>query len=236
MTRLNPGFAAIDGSAHEIKAITAVDRSTLVESIENGDIYSSLAHHQQQEGWFARDLIVVLQEWAERFDIEFKLNVPEIAIRVDVLKRSCFGHFRYGHNGFGLRGEVAINARYLNSCPDWQILGTLLHELLHAWQQAHGTPGKGNYHNHEFRNRSLMYGLVVDRDGHTRYLEDSAFTALLRCHGVRVPPLEVLSAPPPRERGESKLKKWSCGCTNVRCAKELKARCLACGREFQRAI
>lgn len=236
MTRQNPAFAASVGVSHERQAIVAGDPSTVMEGVENADIYRNLAHHQQQESWFARDLVVVLQEWAERINVEFKLHIPQITIRVDVLKRSCFGHFRYGHNGFGLRGEVAINARYLNNRPGWQVLGTLLHELLHAWQQAHGTPGKGNYHNYEFRNKALMYGLVIDRDGHTRYLEDSAFTALLRRHGVHVPPLEILSAPPSRERGESKLKKWSCKCTNVRCAKELKARCLACGHEFHRAI
>ena len=61
-----------------------------------------------------------------------------------------------------------------------------------------------------------MYGLVIDRRGHTTYLDNSPFIDLLRRFGVNVPPLDVLSAPQERQRGDSKLKKWSCGCTNVR--------------------
>ena len=37
-----------------------------------------------------------------------------------------FGHYRVGHNGFGLKGEIAVNQRYLISRPAWQVLGTIL--------------------------------------------------------------------------------------------------------------
>ena len=110
----------------------------------------------------------------------------------------------------------------------------MLHELFHGWQQAHGTPGRRNYHNHEFRNKALTYGLVVDERGCTRYLPDSPFVRLLRAYGVEVSPLRAATPPRERERGESKLKKWSCGCTNVRCAvPDLRAVCLKCGQPFR---
>jgi hypothetical protein len=199
------------------------------------DVYQTLSHHQRHEDWFGHDIAAALQEWAERFDEQFKLNIPEMALRVDALSRSCYGHFRYGHNGFGLRGEIAINSRYLRGQrQQWEVLGTLLHEMLHAWQQAHGEPGKGNYHNHEFRNKALMYGLVIDRRGRTRYLDDSPFVRLLKQYRVDVPPLPSAAAGEKRERGESKMKKWSCRCTNLRCAKELNAVCRNCGQEFNR--
>jgi hypothetical protein len=61
------------------------------------------------------------------------------------------------------------------------------------------------------------------------------FVALLREHGVdaettigRVVPLLIPI------QGKSKLKKWSCGCTNVRVAvQDFWAKCLKCENEFK---
>jgi len=199
------------------------------------DVYDALARHQRQEEWDRRELMVGLQAWANKFAAEFKLDIPEVVLCVDRLSSATAGHFRDGHNGFGLRGEIAINSRYLTPrTPIWEVLGTLLHELLHASQQAHGTPGKRNHHNAEFRAKALELGLIVDRRGLTGYAADSPFKDLLRRFGVVVPDFEI-SPPTLRPRGNSKLKKWSCGCTNVRVAiADFRALCLKCGREFKR--
>lgn len=199
-------------------------------------IYAELAGHQRTEDWAGQLLMAELLRWAERFNFEFKLEVPEYALRVDRLHVRRYGHFRYGHNGFGLRGEVALNLLYMSGRrPDWQVLGTLLHELLHAWQQAHGKPAKGYYHNRQFRAKALEFGLIVDERGVTEYANDSPFQTLLRLHGVEIPDFEET---PPRARraGDSKLKKWCCGCTNVRVAvSDFQARCLKCGDLFRPA-
>jgi hypothetical protein len=199
------------------------------------DVYEILAQHQRQEEWNRREMMEGLQTWANRFVVEFKLDIPEVVLCVDVLPSSRYGHFRNGHNGFGLKGEVAINARYLTpDIPLWEVLGTLLHELLHAWQQAHGTPGKRNHHNAEFRAKAFELGLIIDRRGLGGYAAESRFKDLLRGVGVVVPEHELLP-PARRPRGESKLKKWSCGCTNVRVAvADFRAMCLKCGNEFRR--
>src|ERR1700722_12491399 len=97
-------------------------------------IYEGLATHQRSEAWHSREFMVWLQTWTGRFNAEFNLGLTEIALRVDTLPRTCYGHFRLGHNGFGLKGEIALNSRYLTDRPPYQVLGTLLHELLHAWQ------------------------------------------------------------------------------------------------------
>lgn len=200
-----------------------------------GSIYDSLARHQREEEWGQRDRFCCFQEWAERFDFEFELQIPELTLRVGVLPVSRLGHFRYGHNDMGLRGEVAINARYVSRLPLWEVLGVLLHEQLHAWQQAHGTPGKRNYHNAEYREKAESLGLIVDERGFMGYAAESRFKDLLRRHGI-----DVSEAPsPPQERrakGQSKMKKWACACgVNVRCAVVLHARCLDCGHDFRRA-
>jgi hypothetical protein len=198
-------------------------------------IYAALAKHQRDEGWDGREMIAGLQAWAARFIVEFKLDIAEIALCIDRLPTTRYGHFRRGHNGFGLRGEIAINARYLSGQRQvWEVLGTLLHELLHAWQEEHGTPGKRNHHNAEFQAKAWELGLNVDRRGVTGYAANSSFKELLRQCGVSVPDHEVV-APKERPRGDSKMKKWSCGCTTARVAvADFRAVCLKCGNAFKR--
>ena len=196
-------------------------------------VYEALADHQRSEDWPLKALFTELQRWVGIYDVEFNLQIPSISLCVDSLSRRCLGHFRYGHNGFGLEGEIAINRQYLEQREFWQLLGTLLHEMLHAWQQAHCTPGKGNYHNVQFRSKAHGYGLIIDRNGVTEYEQESPFTRLLGKYEVVVP---HIPKPTIRRRGSSKLKKWSCGCTNVRVAvSTFRAKCLTCGNIFVRA-
>jgi hypothetical protein len=231
---------AHDGSGNEAPIGNGGQRGdgfqgTFVEGQSSPDVYPVLAQHQRKESWAGQDAIACLQAWTERFIAEFKLDIPEVVLCIDRLPSRRYGHFRGGHNGFGLKGEIAINARYLAGQRQlWEVLGTLLHELLHAWQEVHGTPGKRNHHNAEFQAKARELGLVVDRRGVTGYAANSPFKELLRQCGVSVPDHEVV-APKERPRGESKLKKWSCGCTNVRVAvTDFRAMCLKCGNEFRR--
>jgi hypothetical protein len=214
----------------------------LIEITDGGDldaatqtIYSVLAKHQRDEAWGGQEMIAELQTWADRFIVEFKLDIGDIALCIDQLPSNRYGHFRHGHNGFGLRGEIAINARYLTDKRElWEVLGTLLHELRHAWQETHGTPGTRNHHNAEFQAKARELGLIIDRRGVTGYAANSPFKELLRQCGVSVPNHEI-KAPTARPRGDSKLKKWTCGCTTARVAvADFRARCLKCGNEFKR--
>lgn len=208
------------------------DQRPQIESHPSG-VYDNLAHHQRSESWYGRDIVAVLQAWAERFVGEFKLEVSEVSLCIEELPFSRYAHFRYGHNGFGLKGEIAFNTRYLQGQREqWQVLGTLLHELLHGWQQAHGTPGKGNYHNREFRRKAAELGLIVDTKGATGYAAESPFKEILRRHHVEVPTVEI-PAVTRRHRGNPKMKKWSCACTNVRCAVTLHAQCLQCVQVYR---
>jgi hypothetical protein len=206
-----------------------------VDGLTATSVYPILAQHQRAEEWARREIIADFQIWAERFIGEFKLDIVDIALCVDRLPRNWYGYFRPGHNGFGLKGEIAINARYLGeNRPEWQVLGTLLHELLHAWQEIHGTPGKRNHHNVEFREKARGLGLNVDRRGVTGYAASSLFKDCIRRFGVEAPDDEF--TPPCRPPGESKLKKWTCGCgTNVRVAiADFQAVCLKCEQKFAR--
>lgn len=219
------------------------------EAISGSSIYRDLASHQRNEAWRGRDLLTEFQNWAERYNVHFKLDIPEIALCVDVLPVSVYGHYRIGHNGFGLKGEIAINELYLTTRASWQVLGTLCHECLHAWQHAHGKPSPHDHHNLEFRRKAAELGLLIDRRGVTDYLLESPFMDLVKSHGVEVPTeaeeesaselgnrlVRRLSGQGERMKGKSTLIKWTCGCQSVRCGRsDLQARCMKCGNQFMK--
>jgi len=210
-------------------------------------IYESLADHQCGEMWKYQEVMRELHLWSERFNLEFKLEVPEITIGVEVL-RHRLGQFRYGHNGLGLRREILIDRRHVedNRHPEkwYEVLGTLLHEQLYAWQEAHGRPGKRNYHNREFCRKAADLGLIVAPNGYEQYEPDpdSPFLSLIEKHGVHIP----LLPEPDRLAGHrknprrSKLKLWVCSCTppvRVRVGRAVfEAQCLRCGCNFELVI
>jgi hypothetical protein len=66
------------------------------------------------------------------------------------------------------------------------------------------------------------------------------FIHLLRQHGVEFNTNDITEGgliiipPKPIHKGRSKLKKWTCGCTNVRVAiRDFQAKCLKCENRFE---
>ncbi len=85
-----------------------------------------------------------------------------------------------------------------------------------------------------FAPKRVELGLLVDEKGVTQYAERSPFKDVLSTFGIETSeeesPINASSV-----RGKSKLKKWTCGCTNVRVAvADFRALCLKCGNEFTR--
>jgi hypothetical protein len=206
--------------------------------LPSATIYDELAEHQRNEPWNYQDVVRNLQIWAERFDFAFKLHLSELVIAIDRMNGRRLGQFRPGYNGLGLKGQVTISERHLRanlgSEAWWRVLGTLFHELLHDWQQTHGKPSRGKYHNVEFRRKAADLGLIVDRRGVTQYAPQSPFFELLARYDIEVP---NLAQPAPMSRGAgSKLKLWICRCpVRVRVAVPcLNAVCLTCGEKFRR--
>lgn len=194
----------------------------------------ALRDHERGTGdWKWARLASMMHEWTERFNVEFKFDVSVPAIQLEAIPFRTLGTYRPGRNGFALRDEITINSRHADQ-PLFDLLTTLLHELLHQWQDVHGRPSKHNYHNAEFRKKASSLGLVVNARGET-YVTPGPFELLLQRYGVEVVASDAssfiassITAP------GSKLKKWSCSCTNVRCAVELAAVCAHCGDWFVR--
>ena len=193
------------------------------------------SHEIQTDEWQFSKLSEQLYTWFDRFNERFfhdELQTPAISFRTTGV--NTLGHYVIDRNEFGLKWNININQLYTDR-PLMMTLATLLHEELHEWQMEFGKrKHRGNYHDIEYRKKSMELGIPSNKHGETLGYIDP-FVALLREHGVdaeitirRDVPLLM---PMP---GSSKLKRWSCGCTNVWVAvKDFQAKCLKCSNEFE---
>jgi hypothetical protein len=197
--------------------------------IENG---------KYNQDWIFSTIAGELYWWVDFFNIAFFKDqpVPVPVIAFSKNRVTTRGNYKSKHNGFGVTGTLVLNRNHLDQ-PIWVTLATLLHELTHAWQTLYGTPSTSWFHNQEFRQKMAVCGITCNTKGHHTHLADP-FVFLLKKHGVLLSggsDAQMQVGPMPRRRGQSKLKKWSCGCTNVRVAvRDFEAQCLKCRNLFKR--
>lgn len=56
--------------------------------------------------------------------------------------------------------EIALNPNCFRDRTDEDIISTLVHEMVHLWQQEFGKPSRGNYHNGEWADKMEDIGLI----------------------------------------------------------------------------
>ncbi len=61
--------------------------------------------------------------------------------------------------------EIAINPSYVASSSLIELLQTLVHEMVHCWQDDHGKPGRRGYHNKEWADKMELVGLMPSSTG-----------------------------------------------------------------------
>ncbi|WP_417538295.1 SprT-like domain-containing protein [Marinomonas sp.] len=61
--------------------------------------------------------------------------------------------------------EIAINPHYFAASPLIEVLQTLTHEMVHQWQEHHGKPSAGTYHNREWAAKMREIGLMPSHTG-----------------------------------------------------------------------
>ena len=61
--------------------------------------------------------------------------------------------------------EIALNPDHFAGRSDQDILSTLVHEMVHAWQQAFGKPSRRAYHNQEWAEKMKTVGLHPSSTG-----------------------------------------------------------------------
>ena len=204
-------------------------------------IYQQLVTFQSKEGCDQHELRAELHRYALLFIQLFQLGIDEFVIGIDNLRRNRLGQFRYGINPLGLRAEILLDRDHvfesMRNDEVWRIFGTILHELLHGWQEKFGRPGRRNYHNKEFRRRAAELGLIVDERGVTEYDPGSPFFDILEKEGITVPKLTQPKLFQKRQATKSKLTLWSCLCDPPQRARigksEFFALCPICNNYFR---
>ena len=193
-------------------------------------------HSRDLSDWQYQQMAKLLHEWAERFNNEFDLGLDTPAICIEPIGRRKYGTYCFGRNGFGVLHEITMNERHINR-PLADILRTLLHELVHEWQNLFGKSGRNNYHNQQFQRKAALYGLIVDSRGHDLGVRAGRFTELLRRFGVDTAGLRSPEEQgrAKRPHGNPKMRKFDCGCTIVRCATDMSATCNKCHGQFLEA-
>jgi len=63
------------------------------------------------------------------------------------------------------RHELALNPDHFVGRSDAEIASTLVHEMVHIWQQQHGKPGSRGYHNKEWAAKMKEVGLWPSNTG-----------------------------------------------------------------------
>jgi hypothetical protein len=149
--------------------------------------------------------------------------------------RKALGH--YLSDGWHLNGssrdEVNLDPQYFDSTITEKIK-TLVHEAAHQWQFITGKPGKANYHNKPYRVKLEQIGIPCNEKGLTTDITTD-FKAWVTSHNptTALEPQRIKTGG--RSTAPTKMKKWSCDCTNVRCAVDLDSTCHKCGALFKPA-
>ena len=133
--------------------------------------------------------------------------------------------------------EINICAEHLKDNP----IETLIHEMVHY----HNTVNKVNdcnsqqYHNKAFKEMAGSYGLNVKRAGRFGWAMPTISEDLqkdLKTLKINHKVFDLFRKPRNKITAPTKMKKWSCGCTIVRCATQLSAVCEICQNRFEEKL
>jgi len=111
-----------------------------------------------------------LQQAYDYFNaVLFDGRLPQVLITLQ-RRRRTLGYF--ADRRFRGRGkirarihEVALNPDGFVGKSDEEILSTLVHEMVHVWQQEYGSPGRGRYHNKAWAEKMHSIGLMPSSTG-----------------------------------------------------------------------
>lgn len=196
------------------------------------------SHETQTEDWEFGETAQELYVWYDRFNTRFfDPKLGDTVLSFEKSRITTLGHYVLGRNGIGITNNINLNSRHLNR-PKWELLRTLLHEMLHQYQVSFSGDNKSshnNYHKKAFRTTAKLFGIPCDSRGQSIDPPTDPFVGFIRQHGVDVE-LEKIAP----ISGSSKLKKFFCQCNppvNVRVAdvSRFSAKCNHCSQNFKSA-
>jgi hypothetical protein len=142
-------------------------------------------------------------EFAKRFFPQFdgkQLPAPHIGFAPEDIRTLAW--YKLGYNSHGLKDEIIFNTQNLQQPGEsdndfkWRICATLLHEMVHLWQQNYGehpyVRGR-NTHNKEFVNYCEKLGLHPRPvTGQHWKIEDGVFAMFMHEIGLHEPSYEMV--------------------------------------------
>jgi hypothetical protein len=186
--------------------------------------------------WPYREFVEGLHRWVDRFDSDFNLGLPTPILAIEALPVNVLAQYRLGRNGLGARTTITLNERWIPNRPYAETLASLIHELIHAYEEWHlGREKGGWYHTVAWREKIAEIGIKTDKRGaHLNVLP--RFTEYLARHGLAADSRPPLTFPGESPRKRRQMPKWICACASENPARAVKlyARCLECGRLYRK--
>lgn len=96
----------------------------------------------------------------------FENSLPNCLITLQ-RRKGAYGYYspeRFKSSEGNQTDEIAMNPRHFKR-PANEVLSTLIHEMVHLWQQHYGKPPAGNYHNKEWAAKMKTVGLYPSTTG-----------------------------------------------------------------------
>jgi len=185
-----------------------------------------------------KPIITELERVYDALAKEFKLKAsrPIITIQTKGRQKGTLGWYWSKKWTFNKKdiGEINICAESLNKQP----IETLIHEMVHYANSCEKIEdcNRHQYHNKYFKIKAESYGLNVEKSGRHGW----SFTSLSNEIKPRLAKINIDYKVFKLYRKTSrtvtlptKMKKYRCDCTTVRCATDLNAKCLSCKKEFE---
>jgi hypothetical protein len=168
-------------------------------------------------------------------EVEFPQPVIVIQTRGRRRMLGWFCRDKWGNESDQGISEITITAEHLRG-PAEEIAGTLVHEMTHYGNHILGVKdcSSNQYHNKHFKTLAESVGLVVTRGPRGWAYTTNGPELLGQIQALRLDPdaFTLFRKDREKQKAPTKMKKWSCGCTNVRAAVDVEARCKKCGRDF----
>lgn len=143
-------------------------------------------------------------------------------------------------NKENLYPEINLSAEFLKR-DSTEIAHTLIHEMVHLWNWQNDIKdcNINGYHNKKFLKACEEIGLGVEEKGSKGYnmtfvtpeIKDVIEAAKVDESAFRI----FREIAETKTKAGTRMKKWTCGCTVIRCATDLEATCGACDNEFVEA-
>lgn len=98
----------------------------------------------------------------------FGASLPPVLFTL-VPSKNARGYFHAGQwakSDSATADEISLNPTLFRERTDCQTLSTLVHEMVHLWQQHQGKPGRGKYHNAQWADHMDSVGLTPTSTGH----------------------------------------------------------------------